>query len=256
MHQPGARVRGGVSHVGPMSKAYKACPGPTRRLIPQAGVRLKRPVDASAPVTDRLRPLHEIDNGWDGSREEAGSAGGRPRNYGKKGKRHEDERTITPACAVGRDRACAAAAARRRRAIPHRRPADQHTGQRRRHEQCLLLSATIAGVKAEIECPEDTSRQNRSRRTWTATLTLKNAKRQNPPNAPCGNTRNQTKRQTDWHRTRSRIRTSSPEGNFFEVSITGSERAIKGTYKITGAQGCELPKAEEELVDTKSPARR
>ncbi len=36
---------------------------------------------------------------------------------------------------------------------------------------------------------------------------------------------------------------------FAEITLTGSECAFKGTYKITGTQTCKLPKGEELVVE-------
>ena len=239
--------------MGPMSKAYKACPGPTRRLIPQAGVRLKRPVDASAPVTDRLRPLHEIDNGWDGSREEAGSAGGpTPVTTGRKANAMKTNVRLLLLALLAATALCAAAAA------PASASEFLIEGQQistpanvEGTSSVSLLSATIAGVKAEIECPEDTfTGKIEAGGRGSATLTLKKCKEAKPAKCSVAETL-ETKLNDKLIGTGLEVEFEppTPEGNFFEVSITGSECAIKGTYKITGAQGCELPKAEEELVE-------
>ncbi len=115
-----------------------------------------------------------------------------------------------------------------------------------------LLKATVAGVKVSIECPEG---------TFTGTIEaggrgegdvflLKKCKETAPAKCSVAETlESKLDAKLIGAGPEAEFEPFTPEGNFFEFSITGAECAIKNTYKVTGTQACELPKAEEELVE-------
>jgi hypothetical protein len=114
-----------------------------------------------------------------------------------------------------------------------------------------LLAATIAGVKFEVECTQDTSTGAlEAGGDGSATLLLKTCKESKPVNCSVPET-------IEGKLKDKLIGGETPEEEFeaasgetiFEIKLTGSECAIKGTYTTTGTQKCELPKASEELVE-------
>ena len=114
-----------------------------------------------------------------------------------------------------------------------------------------LLKATVAGVKTEIECPEDTfTGKVEAGGQGSATLVLRKCKETKPLKCTVAETL-ETKLNDKLIGAGPEVEfePTTPEGNFFEIPITGTECAIKGTFKVTGTQACELPKAEEELVE-------
>jgi hypothetical protein len=114
-----------------------------------------------------------------------------------------------------------------------------------------LLKATIGGIKTEIECPEDTfAGKIEAGGRGSATLVLKKCKVFSPAKCSVAETL-ETKLNAKLIGTGAEVEfePTTPEGNFFELSITGAECSVKGTYKVTGTQACELPKSEAELVE-------
>jgi hypothetical protein len=115
-----------------------------------------------------------------------------------------------------------------------------------------LLKATVAGVKVEIECPEGTftGKIEAGGKGEGDTFLLKKCKETAPAKCSVAETL-ESKLDAKLIGTgpEAEFEPITPEGNFFEFSITGAECAIKNTYKVTGTQACELPKSEEELVE-------
>jgi hypothetical protein len=115
-----------------------------------------------------------------------------------------------------------------------------------------LLKATVAGVKVEIECPEGTftGKIEPGGRGEGDTFLLKKCKETSPAKCSVAETlESKLNAKLIGAPPEAEFEPTTPEGNYFEFSITGSECAIKNTYKVTGTQACELPKSEEELVE-------
>ena len=204
-------------------------------------------------MTDRLRPLHEIDSGWDGPREKTEERRRLdPRNHGKKGNAMKTKirlLLLVPLAAIAVWGATAAPASASEFIIEGQSVSTPTNIEGTSGPSSL--KATILGIKTEIECSEDTfTGKIEAGGRGSATLVFKKCKETAPAKCTVAETL-ETKLDLKLTGTGPEVEfePTTPEGNFFEISITGAECAIKGTYKVTGTQGCEIPKGEEELAE-------
>ncbi len=114
-----------------------------------------------------------------------------------------------------------------------------------------LLATTVAGVKAEIECTQDTlTGKVETGGNGSTTLLLKKCTESKPAHCSVPETiEGKLKDKLIGTGTPEELFEAASGGTISEIKITGAECAISGVYPLKGTQTCELPKAEEEVAE-------